>query len=135
MRHRIGIGSYTGLGNPDKQILLNDGTLNENIRAMLKDAIRIFPLMKKYEGCDYEIKDNHIKFGIEPAYQYEHLEIVSINIIKEDSFIQHGVAWGGWGSQLCLRSRFYSDYKIKGKFVKFIDRWHATIFNCKGAIK
>ena len=129
MRHRIGIGAYTGLGNPDKEILSNKGTLTPLLKKLARETVRLY--FKKWGGCDFDISENKITLGIEPAYQYEKLKIIRIHRDKEASFIRTGVAWGAWGSGIASKYKFYSDYKINGKFKKFVDRWHRKIFNDK----
>ena len=125
MRYRIG-GGITGLGNPDKALLDNSGSLSPIIKEMLREAIDLY--FKQWDGLDYDIQEDKIKFGIEPAYQYERLRIIVINRDKPTSHMREGYAWGGYGSDIASKYRFYSDYKRKGKFKKFVDKWHSKIF-------
>ena len=129
MRHRMGIGVYTGLGNPDKEILSNAGNLEGATKKMVIEAVALY--FKKWEGCDYDVTEDEIKIGIEPAYQYEKLKVIAIKRNKGNSYLRTGIAFGGWGSGICSSYRFYSDYKTNGKFKKFVDRWHGKIFNDK----
>lgn len=126
MRHRITSGFSTGLGNPSKEILTNKGDITFAVKRMLLEATNLY--FKKWGGCDYDIEENKIKFGIEPAYQFENLKIIVLNRKKETSFMQTGIAWGTYGSGIASKYRFYSNYKRNGKFKKFIDRWHSKVF-------
>jgi len=134
MRHRIG-GQHTGLGNPFKEVLTNNLSKNKKfntlVKEMLFEAITTFPLMKQTKGCDFQIYDDIIEFGIEPAYQYEDLEIIALARNKLSSYIQKGHAWGTYGSDIASRTKYYSDYKLKSKFVRFIDKWHQKLYISK----
>lgn len=129
MRHRIG-GQHTGLGNPVPEILRNewskDDKLNRIVKAMLKEALELY--FKKWGGLDFKITPNRIEFGIEPGYQYEKLKILTLDSMIGQSRYTQGIAWGAWGSELCIKEKYYSDYKYKGKFVRFIDKWHKKIY-------
>ena len=131
MRHRIGIGAHTGLGNPTKALLNNTGKMSPPVKDMADEVVDLY--FKKRGGCDYDIGADKIKFGIEPAYQHERLRIIVINRDKPTSFIKEGYAWGAYGSDIASRYKFYSDYKTRGKFKKFVDRWHPRIFQLKKA--
>lgn len=117
MRHRMASG--TGLGNPSGEILNNSGTIN---KEMATEVIDLF--FSKWGGIDYQIDDDGIKIGIEPTYQYEELKIIYIAKNKGNSYIQYGKAWGSYGSEIASTTRYYSDYKNKSKFIKFVDKWH-----------
>lgn len=123
MRHRIVTG--TGLGNPEKEKLSNQGKLNSKLIRIARLAfVTYFP-----DGFDHELHDDgSVTFGIEPAYQYERLKMVHIDKKKARSYISQGKAWGPYGSQIAATTRYYKDYKFKSKFVKFIDQAHAEIF-------
>ena len=127
MRHRIGIAAMTGLGNPNQELLKNKGNLTKDIKKMLDEAIKLY--FSKWGGVDFDIQDDYINFGIEPAYQHEHLLIINLRREKYRSSIERGVAWGAWGSEIASTIKSYGEYKTKSKFVKFIDKWHGTIFN------
>lgn len=121
MRHRL-INSI-GFGNPSPVLLDNKGKINNDF-AM--DALRTY--FSKEFGFDFNITKNEIAIGIEPAYQYERLKIISINKDKSKSYIQTGKAWGPYGSQIAKNTKTYKEYKNKSKFVKFIDKWHPILF-------
>ena len=124
MRHRMVSG--TGMGNPDPVLLDNQGSLPE---VFAQEALeQYFP---KEEGFDFKMTDDLVNIGIEPAYQYEQLKIISINKNKEDSYIMYGKAWGPYGSGIVRRVRHYKEYKHKSKFIRFIDKWHKEIFDAK----
>lgn len=131
MRHRIGIGACTGLGNPAKALLSNAGEMPPVVEKMLREAIGLY--FKKWGGCDYDIGGDKIQFGMEPAYFGENLKIIALNRKKETSFMRTGRAFGGYGSGIRSTYRFYSDYKKRGKFKKFVDRWHPKVFQLKKA--
>jgi len=121
MRHRIVSG--TGLGNPDPVLLNNEGEINEFFaEAALKEYFY------QQEGFDFQIEEDMVNIGIEPAYQGDELLIISINKNKSKSYLQRGKAWGPYGSQIAKKTKTYSEYKRKGKFVKFVDQWHEILF-------
>ena len=126
MRYRI-CNLSTGLGNPSKELLNNEGILTPQLKAMLDEAIELY--FKKWGGCDFSIKENYIDFGIEPAYMYQDLKIISINQRKGCSYIRTGRAFGGYGSGIRATTKVYADYKNDCKFTRFIDKWHSLIFN------
>lgn len=121
MRHRLVSG--TGLGNPQEAELDNQGTMN---KEYADEAIEVY--FSKEEGFDFQINEEFVAIGIEPSYQYDLLKIISINKDKSKSYIQRGRAWGPYGSQVVKNTRTYGEYKAKGKFVKFVDKWHAILF-------
>jgi len=118
MRHRI-INFRTGLGNPSKELMDNNGKVN---KKMLFEAIDLF--FSKWGGCDFSIKEDGILIGIEPAYQYEYLKVIFINTNKDYSYFEQGRAWGGYGSGIASTRKYYKDYKNKSKFIKFVDKWY-----------
>jgi len=130
MRHRIGIASQTGLGNPSEELLKNqwsgDVTYNKIIKTMLKEGVGLY--FKDIGGCDFTIHHNRIEFGIEPTYQFDKLKIISVNKEIGLSCIQTGVAFDLWGSGICASTKWYKDYKLKSKFVRFVDKWHKIIY-------
>jgi hypothetical protein len=109
----------TGLGNPTKELINNTGKLPD---AMLEEATRLF--FSKYGGCDFEVKEDCILVGIEPAYQYEHLKMICISLEKGSSYFQQGKALGDYGSNVVATSREYRSYKRNSKFTRFVDKWH-----------
>ncbi len=96
---------------------------------MAKEAVRLY--FGKWEGCDYEVDVDYVKLGIEPAYFGENLKIICIRKNIGNSFLRTGRAFGMYGSGIKSKYRFYSDYKINGKFKKFVDRWHGKLFQQK----
>jgi hypothetical protein len=125
MRHR-GIGGITGFGNPNEPLLTNIGKITPEIAELIKDGIQLY--FKEYGACDYDIYEDEITIGIEPAYQWEELKIVSINKDKDESYIKNGVAFGDYGSNVCFKTKHYKEYKNRCKFTKFVDRWHERLF-------
>ena len=138
MRHRI-IGDFNnGLGNPSPCVLDNEWRGSKKIRSevkgCLKDGVDTFEFLKKLGGCDFKIllkKEGDLElvsFGYEPAYMYEHLYIVSINLVnKEESFVYTGYARGAYGSDICGTIKQYKDYKRASKFTRFVDKWYETL--------
>lgn len=122
MRHSMVSG--TGLGNPDPVLLDNKGGKIDSEFA--KDAFKTY--FQEYDGFDFHITQDSITIGMEPAYQYERLKLVSIHKDKRKSYIQQGKAWGPYGSQIAKNTKVYGNYKNKSKFVKFVDRWHEVLF-------
>jgi len=127
MRHRIGSAGLTGLGNSSPASLNNNKSLNSIIKKMLNDAIKLY--FKKWNGCDYQINQDEISFGIEPAYMYEDLKIISINKDIARSYIRTGRAFDVYGSGIRSTTKIYRDYKKKCQFKNFIDEWHPKLFN------
>jgi hypothetical protein len=121
MRHRLVSG--TGLGNPEPAELMNKGKLN---KKFAKEALKTY--FERYEGFDFQVTDNVVTIGLEPSYQYDPLLIISISKEKGKSYIQRGKAWGYYGSQVVKRTKLYEEYKLKSKFVKFVDKWHEQFF-------
>ena len=132
MRHRMGIASLTGLGNPDPAVLRNewtgDKTKDDVLKEMLEEAIDTFKFFKDFGGADFEIrKGDWVEFGIEPAYKLEHFYSIRINSIKKHSSITQGVAWGYYGSEIASSIKLYEMYKYKSKFVRFVDKWYPKL--------
>jgi hypothetical protein len=121
MRHRIVSGM--GLGNPDEVLLENKGQIN---KEFADDAIASY--FEDEEGFDFQVEEDSVTIGIEPAYQYDKLKIVQINKDKSKSYIQRGKAWGPYGSQIAKNTTVYGDYRKRSKFVKFVDKWHEVLF-------
>jgi len=128
MRHRMGIAGMTGLGNPLPVILQNNTTkkIEGKLKKFVDEAINLY--FKRWDGCDYSINDEEILLGVEPAYQYDYLRLIALKKDKKNSYIKNGRAWGDWGSEITLTTKFYSDYKNKCKFIKFIDKWHSVLY-------
>lgn len=119
--------SGTGLGNPDPVLLNNSGLPPP--QAMVDEAIELY--FPKYEGCDFTANKNLVALGIEPSYQYDPLCIVAISKDINESYLQTGYAFGGYGTQLVKKSRFYKEYKYNSKFKRFVDKWHPVLFKEK----
>lgn len=129
MRHRLISG--TGLGNPEKCLLNNQWTDNEklniSVQIMLHEAINLW--FKDIGGVDFDIqlledkKRIVVDFGIEPAYKYDKLKVLSIDTNKNSSYYMQGKAWGCYGSNTVKTTKYYSDYKYNSKFKKFVDKW------------
>lgn len=126
MRHRMGCANSTGLGNASPALLNNNGVLDSIIKKILKEAIELY--FKKWEGCDYQIDQDKVLLGIEPAYQYENLKIICISKTKENSYIETGTAWEAYGSGIAKKRKYYGEYKNRSKFIKCIDKWHPKLF-------
>ena len=122
----MGIASLTGLGNPASCLLTNNEKLIGNLKEMVKDAVEQY--FKHWNGCDYDISPDEIKMGIEPAYMYENLKIITINREIGSSSIQTGHSFSFYGSGIRSRIKYYKDYKKNSKFKRFIDKWHELIF-------
>lgn len=136
MRHRIIQGISIG-GNSEPELLNNEWSNNNKLNEILKECfyegIDTFKFLKELNGCDFNISNNEIKFGYEPAYMNEQLFIICINLEnKESSYIKRGKAWGVYGSGIASTTKYYEDYKNKSKFVNFVDKWHEKIINIKG---
>jgi hypothetical protein len=121
MRHRIVSG--TGFGNPEPALLTNTGNVD---KEFAEAAIKAY--FEDWEGFDYDVTDDVVKVGIEPAYQYDKLKILEIHRDKSKSSIRHGKAWGAYGSKLVSTVKTYGEYKRRNKFVKFVDEWHGRLF-------
>ena len=139
MRHRIGNAAATHLGgNPNPPMLDNKGRVTAAIKEFCKDALTSYftnDYFKECTGVDYKITKDSVTIGIEPAYMYQQLLIISCNRKKGMSYMQTGIAFCPHGSGLRSKSRYYKTYKINGKFKKFIDKWHGQLFKKKKAVK
>ena len=128
MRHRIVTG--TGLGNPAREMIDGRETKNKKLNALIKESCKeahdLF--FKKFGYCDAQHRHEEIKIGVEPAYQGEELKIIAINKEKHHSFFETGYAFGLYGSGIRATKKYFSDYKKKNKFVKFIEKWHPILF-------
>jgi hypothetical protein len=122
VRHRIVSGTF-GIGNAEPELLNNKGEIN---KEFADEAIAIY--FHEEEGFDFQIGEDYVMIGIEPSYQYDELKIIKIHKDKSKSFLQRGKAWGPYGTQIAKNTNIYGEYKNKGKFVKFVDKWHATLF-------
>lgn len=134
MKRRIGIGALTGFGaNAPTKIdgkETDNAELNKLIKKCSKAAYESFYKGTKHhdEGyVDAQYKDHQVRIGIEATYMYDHEKIICISKTKENSYIETGYCRGAWGSQVCSTRRYYSEYKNKSKFVRFVDHWHAQL--------
>jgi hypothetical protein len=134
MRHRIGCADCLGIGNPAPCKLGNhwigDAKRDNAIKGMLKNAISLY--FSDIGGLDFEIGEDVIAFGIEPAYQWDEYFVIEINKDKGRSSISRGVAFGLYGSSLGTNTKYYKDYKKNSKFTRFIDKWHDVVFKRRG---
>lgn len=132
MRHRMG-GTETRLGGNSSPILLPnqwcwwDGQYNCLMIGALMDLQREYPHWFKYE-VDFALAQTHVAFGHEPAYQFEKLNILFIHQEKDHSYFETGVAKDSWGTGIRKTRKYYQDYRLKSKFVRFVDRWHRLFF-------
>lgn len=122
MRHRL-TDCFTGLGNPNPALINNNGEFNKIVGDKLVKGY-----FKNFEAVDFQLEEDYVIAGYEPAYMYEKLLIICIHKIKEKSYIKKGYAWGGWGTGIRSSTRYYSDFKYKSKFVKTIDEIHSMLF-------
>ena len=117
MRHRY--SNNTGLGNPEKEILENNFAFPESLKEFAEDLINNFSLMKEYDGFDYSLDGDVLKFGIEPSYMYDKLEIVCFRLDdKTKSWWRKGIAFGVYGTKVVSKYKFYEDYKKKKQIYK-----------------
>lgn len=135
MRHRIAGAAATGLGNPSEALMDGKPTGNKKrddlINQCAKSAYETFFKGTKldYEMCDAQARLDEVRVGIEPAYQFEKLKIISIANVKAMSSITTGIAFGPWGSGIRSKRTYYRDCKTNGKFKRFIDEWHSKLWN------
>lgn len=122
MRHRI-VNGITGFGNPNPAILLNTGKLNKKFANAVMETY-----FYNHDGFDFDVGPNHVKVGIEPAYQFERLFFIEITRYKPHSRIVRGYAMGYYGTQILKNEKLYFQYKTNGKFKKFVDSWHPILF-------
>jgi hypothetical protein len=125
------IGSCrTGLGNENPVILDNLKTGNEIfdnfLDEMFSDAIEKF--FSKYGRVDFGISndadgDITVQMGIEPTYKFDPLYIIGICENKAKSYRRKGIAWGLYGSEISSSTVYYSEFKYKTTFLKFVEKW------------
>lgn len=126
MRHRINNG-ITGLGNPEPERLNNNFKLEKNKfwDDFLNDASANFRLISECGGFDYQLSDGIFRFGIEPSYERDPLLIIQFDFEDKDNcFIEKGISFGAYGSNVVKTYKFYGEYKYKSKFIKFIDKYY-----------
>lgn len=77
---------------------------------------------------DFIIRDNILKFGIEPAYMYDPLYTITFDLENKDNCaLEKGISFGDYGSNVLSTEKLYKDYKKKSKFIKLIDKWYDEI--------
>jgi hypothetical protein len=138
MRHRIAGAAITGLGNPAPELIENTKTTgskkrDDQIRTCAKECYETFFEGSTERGIDLGGVDaglhgNAVRIGVEPGYMHWPLKIIEINREKSASALMTGYAWGAWGSGLRMTRTFYHQYKRKGKFVRFVDKWHPILY-------
>ena len=125
MRHR---NNFTGLGNPNDEILPNNFDFPKELKDFADDFIDNFKVPKEYNGFDFSFWNSQLRVGIEPTYAGEELEIVCFDLDdKSNCWWSTGMSFGGYGTGIRSSIKFYGDYKKKGKFVKFIDKWYDIV--------
>lgn len=130
MRHRIS-SLVTGLGNPSPPLMDGGFSADSKLNAKVKEAAKeVFELFLKngFNHCDAQIGEDQIRLGVEPAYQYQKLKMITVHQEKKWSSFSIGYAWEAYGSGLRSRKKYYKDYKFKSKFIRFIDKWHPIFF-------
>lgn len=136
MRHRI--CNLTGFGSSEPIRLDNNINIHKNEfwNEFLKDVQLNFKTIDKYEGFDFHITSNSFTFGIEPSYKFDDLQIIHFDFNnKQNCYIEQGRAWGYYGSHCVTKTKKYSEYKNKSKFIRFIDKWFDLIsFECKRVV-
>ena len=129
MKHRIG-GLETGLGVSSPDYLDNNLAIepSEFWESFLADLEKNYKIFKKYGGFDYHKEKDVFAFGIEPTYKGDELLVITINLKdKKLSTLETGISRGLYGTDICSRSFKYSDYKLKSKFIKFVDKWWSLL--------
>lgn len=135
MKRRIGIGAITGFGANAPTKLDGKKTGNKQFDRLCsqcsKDCYETFFKGTKLdeEYVDAQFKDNVLKIGIEATYMYDHERIITIAATKENSYFEKGYCRGAWGSGICSTRKYYSEYKRKGKFIRFVDKWHKKLYD------
>jgi len=126
MRHRLIGNMYTGLGNPSPPIMDNNWSNNESLNMFLKnmgdEAINLY--FKELGGFDFQINDESITIGFEPAYKYDKLKLIHFNKNKSLCYYQTGISFGYYGSGIVSKTRYYKEYVKSSKFKNFIDKWY-----------
>ena len=138
MRYRMAGAAMTGLGGNSAPELIPGGGSGDKkrdalIRQCSKECYELFFKGHKERGIDLDGVDaglhlDAVRIGVEPGYMYWPLKIIEIDPVKERSMLMSGYAWGPWGTGLRTKKKFYLEYKKKGKFVRFIDKWHPKLY-------
>ena len=131
MRHRI-IGNVKVLGrNSDPEIMANDLTGNETFDAACRSIFdRVCEeYFADYKGFDYSAKLTprgfELLLGIEPAYKYEPLRILTFKKAKTSCSIRIGHARGYYGSAITSHTTKYAD--ADEKFRSLVDAIHPVL--------
>lgn len=128
MRHRMVTG--TGLGNPSAPLIDGKSTGSKKrdmlINECAKESHDLF--FTKYGYCDAQSRTDEIRLGVEPAYQFDPLKVVSIQRVKEMSYLMTGKSFAAYGSGIRSTKKYYRDYKYNSKFKQLIDKWHPQLF-------
>lgn len=128
----MGCAALTGIGGNSSPELISglptgDTKFDALINEAAKECYDTFGF-EKFGYCEAGIDGGEIRFGVEPAYMYEDLKLITINKEKNESRYITGVAWGPWGSNIASNSREYGQYRRRSKFTRFVDKWHARLF-------
>ena len=138
MRHRI-CNMFTGMGNSEPVKLDNNVKLKNKKfwDCFLEDVMKNFKTMKEFKGFDFHLSENGFKFGIEPAYQYDDLQIIYFDFNNKDvCYLHQGRAFGFYGSRVVHTLKCYYEYKLKSKFIRFVDKWYEHIkTECKNILE
>lgn len=140
MRHRIGMAECTHLGNPEPCELNNQWSGNEKLDSLCKEmfdeAISLWFKDRRgldMGGVDFGIQRSDgkiiVSFGLEPAYKLQRYFVITVNTYKGESNQSEGIAYGFYGSNIVKTTRFYKDYKVKSKFIRFVDKWQPKLFD------
>lgn len=129
MRHNI--VNAMGLGNPEPCALDNNFKLKKSKfwNEFLIECQKSYSIFSVFDGFDFHLSKTGFAFGIEPSYRYDDLFKIYIDFFdKNRSYIEKGVAFGDYGSDIVSKRKFYKDYKLKSKFVRFVDEWQKPLF-------
>lgn len=134
MRHRMGCAAATGLGRKsgtdfclwNNKEEVKSKAQYDLLYRMANDFGKQF-LDSKY--CpDFGIKKNWITIGVEPSYQWDYLRV--IHFAPDDinkCLIEYGTAFGPYGTKVAFKQKFFSDYKRKNKYTRFINKWFKKV--------
>lgn len=134
MKRRIGSAAQTGLGGGGVTLMDGESTGNKELDSKVNQCARVvyeqfFKGTKlDYGCCDAQAREDEYRFGIEPTYQYDELKIIVVRKVKEDSYIETGYARESYGTGIQSKRKYYREYKLKSKFVRWVDQCHAMLF-------
>lgn len=122
MKHRL----CNFLGNSKSCVLANNIILPKDIWSDFKeDFCKSYSLINKWGGYDYHYKDKKFLVGIEPTYKFDEFLIVEFDMEnKSNCTLIEGIAMDVYGTGCKTKTFIYGNYKHRGKFVKFIDKWY-----------